>query len=284
MVKKIVLVAGGLVVLVIVGIVVLAGNLDKLVKVGVEKGGTLVLGVPTSLDKATVSIRGGTVGLDGLVLASPEGFDSPEMFRLGHAHTTVEIGSLTGDEIVVHEVVIDGPEITLEFSGGKSNWGTVLDNLESEPAEEEKEMSQKKIRVDLIRFANAKIRVAGIPLAGTATVPLPTLVITEFRTADSGGATVRNVLADVIRSLYGSILGTVKGIVPAEELQKLGAGALSLVGDAGGLVKDAGSGLGGAAGGAAKDATGAAAGAAKGAADKATGALKGVFGGGKDNE
>ena len=279
--KKILLVLGGLVVLVVIALVLVGSNLGKLIQVGVEKGGPMVLGVPTTLDKATVSVRRGEVGLDGLALGSPEGFDAESMFSLDHVHTSVDIGSLRSDEIVVNEVVIDGPRITLEFSGGRTNWGALLSELES-PAEEEKEKEagQKKIRIGRILLSNAKVSIAGIPLAGTATVPLPRLEMTDIGSADGGVATVRNVLADVIRSLYKSILTAAADVLPTEQIKQLGDEALSLLGDAGGLALKAGAAAGDTAAGAAKGA----AGAVKGAAGAATGALRGVFGGGDKDE
>jgi len=283
-------------VVVVVGLVLVASNLDKIIKIGVEKGGTLVLGVPTTLEKATVSVREGTIGLDGLVLGSPEGFSEPSMFELGHAHATVDIGSLRKDELVVHEVVIDGPKITLEFAGGTTNWGTVLKGLESAPQDEEaKQKSQKKLRVDRIVFSNGKIRLVGGLLAAPVTVPLPTLEITDLAPADGTAQTVGGVLADVIRSLYKSILGAAKDVLPLEQIEKLGEEAFAAAGEAAAAAKDAAGSAASAAketvGGAAasaKDAGaavgGAAADAAKDVSDKAKGLLRGVLPGKKDEE
>ncbi|MCK4283864.1 MAG: hypothetical protein KAX44_06075 [Candidatus Brocadiae bacterium] len=268
--RKMVIAAVAVAVVVVVGLVLVASNLDKIIKIGVEKGGTLVLGVPTTLEKATVAVREGTVGLDGLVLGSPEGFAEPSMFELAHAHTTVDIGSLRKEELVIHEVIIDGPKITLEFAGGTTNWGTVLERLEREPKDEEaKQKSQKKLRVDRIVFSNGKIRIAGFPVAGSATVPLPTLEITDLAPADGTSQTVGGVLADVIRSLYKSILAAATDVVPTEQIEKLGKEAFAAVGDATATAKEAGE----AVGEAAKDAT-----------EKAKGLLRGVLPGLKDEE
>jgi mRNA-degrading endonuclease toxin of MazEF toxin-antitoxin module len=232
----------------------------------------MILGVPTSLDKATVSVREGTLGLDGLTLGSPEGFTEPSMFELTHAHVTMDIGSVRSDEILVHEVVIDGPQITLEFAGGKTNWGTLLARLETPPTEEQAK-SEKKVRIDRIVISNAKVRLAGIPLAGSATVPLPTLEITDLAQADGTGQTVGNVLGDVIRSLYTSILSAAKGVLPTEQVEKLAKEAGAVLGDARDAVKDAGSTV--------QDA---ATGAAKGVSEKATGVFKGIMGGKEEEE
>ena len=264
---KIIIAAAVVVVLLLVAVVVATSNLGKIVKFGVEKGGTLVLGVPTQLERATVSVRNGTVGLDGLTIGSPQGFKEPTMFELGRMQATVDIGSLRKEEIVVREVVIDGAKITLEFAGGKTNWGTVLKRLEGEPKDEEaKQESQKKIRIGRIVFSNGEVRIAGIPLAGSATVPLPTLEITDLASADGTPQTVGKVLANVIRSLHKAILAAAGDVLPVERLQTLRQEALSAVNDAGEAVREA------------------AAGAAKDAAERAKGVLSGILPGRKEPE
>ena len=87
-VKKLIGIAVVLLVLVVIAVILLVLNLGKVVKIGVEKGGSLVLDVPVTLDDASVSILKGSAGLDGLKLGSPEGFKAPEMFALGHARLT----------------------------------------------------------------------------------------------------------------------------------------------------------------------------------------------------
>jgi len=290
-VKKKLLIAFVVVLVVIVaGGLLVYSNLDKIIKVGVEKGGTMVLGVSTTLEGATVDVPNGTVGLDGLLLGSPEGFSEPGMFKLGHAHTTVDLGSIRKDELIIREVVIDGPEITLEFDGTRTNWGTLLENLESEPKQEEaRKKSQKSVRVDRIVFSNGKVRIAGVPAVGGATVPLPRLEITDLAPADGTVQTVGGVLADVVRSLYTSVVGAAGSVLPLEQVQALGQEALAVAGqaaqaatEAAGAAASAAKDAAGSAAEAAKDAGAAAAGAAKSAGDKATGLIRGVLPGGKD--
>jgi len=268
--KKILIAVVGIVVLVVLGLVLFVTNLGKIVKVGVEKGGTLILGVPTTLERATVSVREGTVGFDGLMIGSPDGFQQPSMFELDHAHATVDIGSLRSDEIVVHEVVIDGPEVTLEFGNGTTNWGTVMSRLEREPAPEEKaKESRKKIRIDRIVFSNGKVRIAGIPLVSSAAVPLPNLELTDIGTGGGGGSgSVRETIAEVVGKLYKAILAAAGDVVPTEQLQKLGQDLTGMVGETGTRVGEA--------------ADEAVTGTAKEAAQKATGALRVIFGGEED--
>ncbi len=259
--KKLILIAVLLVVVVgVVGVLILL-NLEPLVREGVQRGGTMVLGVPVQLDSADVSILGGSVGLNGLSIGSPEGFDAEEMFRLGHGRTDVDLWSLRSDEIVVKEVVIDGAEVTLEFSGGKTNWGTLLAKLESEPTEE-KEGPKKDFQVGKIVFKNGKVRLAGLPAVKQASLPLPAIELTDLKSSDGTGVSAHKLVTQVIRSLNVAALKTAGDVLPTEQLKNLGEGALGRIGEAGGLAGEAGS------------AVGKAAGEAK---DKARGLIKGVL-------
>ncbi len=190
--KKLIKLLVVVVVLLAIGAVILLLSLNRAAKVAVETGGSMVLGVPTTLEKTKVSVRDGTFGFDGLVLGSPEGFKADEIFRLGHGHVEVKLASLLGDE-----VVIDSAETTIEMSGGRINWDVIMEGLKGEPSEEEKEEMTKSIRLDRRVFTNGKINIEGMPVR----VPLPTVEIKDIRTADGTGVTVRNVLVQVVESL-----------------------------------------------------------------------------------
>jgi hypothetical protein len=227
-----------LVIVVVAGLVLVILNLNRIVKLGVEQGGARILGVDTTLDGASVSILGGTAGLDGLTLGSPEGFNAERMFYLGHAHVAIEPLSVMGDEVVVHEVVVDGAEAVLELSGGKSNWGTVMERVGREPSPEEKE-SERTIRIDRVSFTNGTLGLRGIPVLGDARVPLPDVVITEgLSTADGRGVQARVIMKAVIAGLYKAVVEAAGGAVARGELRALVGEFEGLTGEAGGIVRD----------------------------------------------
>ncbi len=213
--KKLVKLLLVVVALLCIGAVILLLNLNRAAKAAVETGGNMVLGVPTTLEKASVSVTDGSFGLDGLVLGSPDGFKAEEIFRLGHGHVEVKLASLLGDEIVVREVVIDGAEITIEMSGGRINWDVIMEGLKGEPSEEEKEELSKNIRLDRLVFTNGRIKIEGMPVS----VPLPTVEIKDIRTAEGTGVTVRNVLVQVVESLRKEVFAAV---AKASDLKALG--------------------------------------------------------------
>lgn len=219
MIRKLIRVVAVLIVLAVVLVIVIALSLDRLVKAGVEKGGTAVLGVPTELNSASVSVLGGTLELNGLVLGNLEGFQAPEMFRLGSMQVALDLWSLRGDEIVVHEIVVDGPQITLESTGGKTNWGVLAGGLKDEPSEEEREM--KNIRIDRIVVRNGRIMLEGFPLVETSGIRLPDLEITGLSTADGKGMMVGQALAQVLASLSEKMTEALRETLPAEDLAEL---------------------------------------------------------------
>jgi hypothetical protein len=258
--RKLLVVLAVLVAAGVVALILTWANLGKIVKFGVEEGGSLVLGVPVTLKKATVSVSTGTVGLDGLTIGSPKGFSAPNMFELDHASATVDIGSLRSNQIVVKDVTVDRPRITLEFGGGTTNWSTLMARLQKPPSpEEQAKQSKKQMRIAHLSLSNGKVSIAGIPVAGQASVPLPGITMNDIGgSAGSGGSSIRTVIADVFTKLYTGILDAAKSVVPTEQLQKLGTEALSTLGQTGSE--------------------------AKGAAGEAVGAVKGLFGGGQEKK
>lgn len=250
-----------LVVVVAIGAFVVA-NLDTIVEKGVEKGGTMILGVNTELDGASVSLLRGKAGLEGLKLGSPEGFEADGMFKLNEVQVDLDVRSLRSDEIVISEILIDGPEITLEFSGGKTNWGTVLERLKGEPKEEEKDAP--KMRIDHVLITDASIRIAGIPLIGDVSVPLPRVEINDLKSTDGTGLTARKALSSIFTSMYA---GIIQAVQESEVAEHLGA----IAGEAGALLKGTGHVIEGV-GGAVKDVL-------EGGAEQAGGLIKGILGG-----
>ncbi len=239
--RKLLLVAAALVVVGVALVALTWANLGRIVKFGIEEGGSLVLGVPVRLKDATVSVKTGTVSLDGLTIGNPKGFSAPDMFSLDHASATVEIGSLRSDVIVVKDVTIDGPRITLEFSGATTNWGTVMAKLRRPPTpEEQAKTGKKKMRIGHLQITGATVAIGGIPLASEAALPLPPVDMQDVGGSSAGsGESVRTVIIDVIAALYTAITDAAGGVVPEQQFQKLGAEALSQVGKEGGKAEGA---------------------------------------------
>jgi len=247
--KKLMTIVAVLVAVVVVIVLVVGLSLNSIVRKAIVTVAPMVLGVPVELEGAAVSPLRGKVVLEGFALGSPEGFDEPAMFRVGRVSVRAKISSFLSDELVVHEVEIDRPEMTLEVEGTRTNWGALIAQLEkkeeatAEAPAEEAAKAQKKIRIGVIRFTNGKVRISGLPLAGSEGIPLPSLEITEFGTGDATAVTVATMVKAIVRSLYMAIVQAADKIIPADQLKKLGLDAGAVVKDLGGTGVEAAKGL-----------------------------------------
>lgn len=288
---------GAFIVLLVVGLW-LWGN--KLAEKGIEAGGTAALGVKTSVKSVSIGWLSGSVALRGLKIANPEGYQTNRLMALGHGKVACKLSSLLGDEVVVSEILIDEPELTIELKPGlppKSNLGDLLSAMKSdEPApaktQEAKPAAepQQRFRVDLIRITKTKVRFH-LLMGKTADLVLPDIEMKEVRNSDGTLPRLVDIFRQVLVGVGTSAFRNAKGVVPDDLLDTLGAplasaqkligGGLSIAGGAAGKVLDVGA---GAAGGAAS-VVGGTAGKAVGGATKAVGgAIQGILGGKKKDK
>src|SRR5688500_7526493 len=135
--KKIILISVGVVLLVVVvGVVVLLARIDGIIKSTVEREGTTQLDLATTLQDADLSIFGGSLTLNELAIANPEGYSSPVMFELGQVNVGVSYGDLTDEPVRVKTISINSPRLVIERSGeglanlAKINLRDLMENLD----------------------------------------------------------------------------------------------------------------------------------------------------------
>ncbi len=112
------------------GVIVGAGffYLDVIAKKAVEEGGTMALGVPTTLDSIHISLLGGEASLSGLTIANPAGFSNTVFMGLGDGGAAVSVSSLLSDTIVIPHVNLSNIRVNLEQRGKKNNIEPLLAN------------------------------------------------------------------------------------------------------------------------------------------------------------
>jgi hypothetical protein len=118
----------------IAAIVVVVGlqNIDKIVKAAVEEVGPKVLGTEVRLAEVKIDITAGRGELRGLTVANPKGFSAANVFSLGETALEIDTSSITGDVIVINEVLISSANLLAEQKGLKdTNLQALLDNIES---------------------------------------------------------------------------------------------------------------------------------------------------------
>lgn len=127
MVARIVLIA-----LFIIIIVALVGffSIDGIIKDQVQSRASAALGVPTYLQNASLNILGGSLSLNGLVVANPPGYQGKYLLTMGTGTVSVDTGSLLSKTIQIPEIYLDNIHITIDQSGLSSNLTDVLANAQ----------------------------------------------------------------------------------------------------------------------------------------------------------
>ena len=256
-------------------VAVIAVNLfaDNAVKMAIETAGTKALKVGVAVDNVDLSILGGKIGFQKLVIDNPPGYKYERLLELGEATITVETGSLLTDIINIKDIRLDGVNVVLEQKGVTSN--NLQDIMKSLPAGEKEpsEPGGKKLHIDNLEITNTQVKVKLLHVPGK--VDTLTLKLAPIKMTDLGGDNDIDTVAltrKVLLAIAGGIAEQGAGILPKEmlgsltsQLDKLGALPMAFV-DKGGKLLDAGKDVGG-------DTIKGAGGATKGVTD----GIKGLF-------
>ena len=215
--------------LLIVGVVALYFSLNGFIKRVVESQGSSATGVATTLGGVNLSPFGGELALSDFDLGNPEGFSSENLFSLGKADVKVQLGSLTGDKIVVDRLHLDGAQVVVAFENGKLNVQELLKQIqdkagpaEDKPAEDApaedapaEEGGGKSVRIEDMKITNTIVRGEISLIPGTPPVPLDFKIadIEEqgFEKADTG-AVIGYVMETIMLNVGEGLAKNVEGL------------------------------------------------------------------------
>ena len=226
-------------ILVVVVVVVLAAVLIFLgpaVKRGVERIGPKLLGVPVTVEKVSINVWSGRVGLKSLRIGNPDSFSSDPALALDELHICVRMGSLLGHgAIEVLEIVIDHPRIAYEVVKGEVNLTALQRQMETRAGSKgaknldatDDSKSDRLYIIDRFECRNGAVLCrADLTMGEPVVVSLPLIAATGIG-RKSGGATLAEVSERILLEILNGV-GTVAtrfftNYVPGREL--LGKGA-----------------------------------------------------------
>jgi uncharacterized protein involved in outer membrane biogenesis len=215
--------------LLIVAVAAVVIFLDSIVKKGVETAGPTITKVEVKLDKASISLWGGSAELKGLFVGNPPGYTTECAMKIGDVSVSLKPMSVLSDRIVIGSIQLKSPEITIEGGLKENNLTKIESNLSGAPgggssgAAPAQSGSSKKLQVGDLVVSNATLHVKSPLLAGRMiSVPLPTIHLTDLGMG-SDGITPAELTKKLMRALM-------KEIVPAatKALSNAGADALEL--------------------------------------------------------
>ncbi|MDF3056289.1 MAG: hypothetical protein K0R17_504 [Rariglobus sp.] len=248
--KKLLIILGSLLALVVIGLVVASFFLGSIVTKGVNDFAPGITGTKVTLDSAAISPLSGAGTLKGLFVGNPPGWKSDKAFSFGKVHVSIEPRSLLGDHIIINEVLIEAPEFVYETKVFSSNIKDILNNIEKnlgggteKPAGEPTTKEGKPLKFEVKSFRLEKARATLGVGPSAITVPMPPLVLTDLGTKE-GGITanqlatkvVANILTNITKAVADSALniGSASGAAGADAVsgaaKKAGAGLKKIFG------------------------------------------------------
>jgi hypothetical protein len=223
-------------------------KLDSLAKTLIEKGGTHVLAVDTTLQKADVQLSKSSFAMEGLKIANPTGYNSSHFLTLGAGGVTLDPKTIQSDLIELPTLTLSSIDVNLEKAGGKANYQQILENAKrfessgssAPPSSGGSDGPKFVIRRIEIRDINAHAQL--LPIGGDATkvdVNVPELVLTDV---GSGGKplTTAELINLLTKSILASIISVGGNTLSPEMLNDLqgSLGSLSSLGDIGTQILD----------------------------------------------
>jgi hypothetical protein len=192
----------GVIVLVIGVLAIVWMNLNGIVRRTVQTQSSQQLNVGTALKSASVSLFGGSLGLNNLEIDSPPGFSAPKILTLDDANVKVSYSQLRQDPVHVESVNLKAPKLVVEQAGGKFNFKALM---EGAAKTEEKPVDGKppmKLIIDQLKITDALVVIRpGIPgIAPEINVPLPAISMEKVGTGDGNqnGAELKQVIMEVV--------------------------------------------------------------------------------------
>ncbi|MHC4714059.1 MAG: DUF748 domain-containing protein, partial [Planctomycetota bacterium] len=232
-----ILIAVGAVLVVAVIVVIL--SLDYLAKAGLEKGGTMVLGTPTTARSLDLRLLAGSLTLDGFAVRDPEGYGEGDLVKLETAEVGLKIGSLLSDTVEVKQIILHEPVLRIVSKGRNTNLSVVLNHAQQfggggEAPSPEAEGPAKKFRVGLVRITDARFEYAAAG-APAVRVSLPEIELKDLSDEQGRPVPLADLFSQILRAMAKSAV-EVEGIrLPSEvtdSLREAAAGGQKAIDDA----------------------------------------------------
>jgi len=240
MFRKLLAIVGLLVCLCIAAIIFAFYSIDTIARRAIESGGTYALGVPTTLDSASVGILSSTFSMSGLKVANPPGYGSSPFMSLGSGGVAVTLSSLREPVVQLPRLTLDNLNVSLEKKSGAANFNVILDNLKklSSGSTSKGSGSEKKFVIKELSLKNINVGVdliGGPGAIGDLTkikIPIKEIKLENVGQTGTGvagtGVTLEQLSSIIVQAVLAAASEKGNGILPAEILGELQSGLANL--------------------------------------------------------
>lgn len=213
--KKVLIGVAAIAVLAFIGVFLLVGNLDKIIKGALEGVGSELLGVPVVVDAVELELKSGAGQISGISIANPPGYSDKNAFEMDTIRLGIDLGSLGSQPTVINELTIQSPIIELEaMEDGSSNLQTLLDNIDKNSAKADKKAAEtqpeaegtKKGEPARLRFN--KLSITGVTVNAVVAGKEPETVVIPDIVMENVGGEAGITPAEVGKVILGDIIGS----------------------------------------------------------------------------
>jgi uncharacterized protein involved in outer membrane biogenesis len=207
--NKILIGVGVLLLIVIVLIWRLLVNLDNIVAGVIEDVGSDMLKTKVSVSGVSIDLKAGKVGIAGMIIANPKGYSPANIFEMEEIEVDLDLKSVNKDVLVIETIRIRNPQIAYEGNtSGGSNMQTLLNNIESAPAEDSAPDDGEglKMIIDRFEFSGGRVKASSEVKPGESMdIKLPAINISGIGRAQ-GGVTADVVAKQITSELVSRII------------------------------------------------------------------------------
>lgn len=223
MIKKIGIGVGVLLIVLGIGLYLLLGNLDKILKGTIESVGSELLGVPVTVAEVELDLRSGMGQIRGMSIANPPGYQAQNAFEMDMIRLGIDLSSLSSQPIVINELHIRGPVVELEArDDGSTNLQNLLDNIKKNSASADKKAAEEQpsdagtAEKEPVKLSFKKLAITGVTVNAVVPDQDPAQVVIPDMMRENVGGSEGLTPAQV----GGVIIGDIVARSVAAALQK----------------------------------------------------------------
>lgn len=218
--KRVLLIGGGVVVAIVIAVAyVLYSSLDSIIAAEIEKYGSQYTGTAVRVGGVNLDLVSGQGEITGFSVANPAGFETPKAMEVGTITLAVDIGSITGNPIVIKEIVIDKPKVTYEVGADGNNIDALIGNVERNTASDEvkgkggaEDGGGRKLIIENLYVRGGEASVSATGFGGrTMTAHLDDIHLRDIGQGE-GGVSQEQVAAIIAASLFKWVAVAIKGV------------------------------------------------------------------------
>ncbi|MDX1591074.1 MAG: hypothetical protein R3283_03870 [Balneolaceae bacterium] len=169
---------GGFLIVAIAVVIAVIMSVNSIVKSGIEQVGSELTGTPVTVDRVSISPLSGEGTISGFQVANPDDFTTESALIIEDFSIRLDVMSLFSDEILIHEITITEPAVTVEQKLSGNNINQIMSHLRNQPSGES---SDSRMIIERFEMSDASVELY-TELGGeqTATVEMGNILLTDL--------------------------------------------------------------------------------------------------------